>query len=151
MFCTDSLVDVSLQFALKAFQHIPTENIHVVRLGYFVPEVLELDRRIRPALRQQDRYTFTTNRNTRMFSLYRFGRGRNKITPDFEKSSRIRQIMRHECRKRSGYIQRDIAPLSDGGSNIHTMRLQPLKKTLSVCFGCDNDYRIPGLQTSFDK
>jgi hypothetical protein len=57
----------------------------------------------------------------------------------------------HECRERLGNIQRDIAPLFNGGSNIHTVCVQSLKESLPVGLGRDNDYCIAGSQSGFDK
>jgi hypothetical protein len=50
MFCTDSFIDVFFVFALKVRQHIPAEDIHVVCLGYLVPEMFDPDRSIRLTL-----------------------------------------------------------------------------------------------------
>jgi hypothetical protein len=50
MFCANPLKDVVFLFALKAFQHISAENIHVVYPGCFVPKVFDLNRRLRLTL-----------------------------------------------------------------------------------------------------
>jgi hypothetical protein len=71
-----------------------------------------------------------------MLPLRRFGRCHNKITCDSEKSSRVRQTLDHERRERVVNIQRDIAPLFDGGSNIHTVCLQSMTLTSKIFFVC---------------
>ena len=45
MFCTDSLVDVPLLFALESCPHIPAHNIHLASLRYLVRKVFDLNRR----------------------------------------------------------------------------------------------------------
>ena len=56
----------------------------------------------------------------------------DQIARDFQKSNRVRQIIHHESRERVGNIQRDIAPLFNGGDNVHAMCLQCCKKISSV-------------------
>ena len=69
VFCTDFLVDVTLLFALKAFQGIPAQDIHVACFGYLVPEVFELNRRIRVALRPQGRGCASPKLRARLESI----------------------------------------------------------------------------------
>jgi len=61
--------------------------------------------------------------------MRRFRGFHHEIARDLEASNRVRQIVHHESRESVGNIQRDIAPLFDGGGNIHAMFLQSLKKT----------------------
>src|ERR1017187_959284 len=77
VFRTDSLVDVAFLFALKVVQHIATQNINFASLGYLVPEVFQLNRRIRLPLRPQRRCTFATGSNSGVLPLRRFSRCRN--------------------------------------------------------------------------
>ena len=51
VFCTDSLENVALMFALEARQHVSAQNIDVPSPGQFVREVFDLNRRIRLTLR----------------------------------------------------------------------------------------------------
>ena len=51
MFRADSLVDMAFLLALKVIQHIPTQNIKIAAPGDLVPEVFQLNRRLRLPLR----------------------------------------------------------------------------------------------------
>ena len=63
MLCADSLEDVAVWLGLKAAQWVPAQNVHVVCLGYFVPELFDPNRRLCIALRPQERRTFSADRN----------------------------------------------------------------------------------------
>ena len=72
MLRTDSFMDVAFLFTLKAVQYIPAQNIHFVLPGDLVPEVFDLNCRIRLPLRPQNRRTFTTDCNARRLPLRPF-------------------------------------------------------------------------------
>ena len=50
MFCTDSLEDVAVHPALKAARSVPAKHIHVIRFDFFIPKMLEPNRRLWVAL-----------------------------------------------------------------------------------------------------
>jgi len=53
--------------------------------------------------------------------------------------------MDHECGKCVGSIQRSVDSLLNNRINIRALRLQLLKKTISVWFRSQYNSRIPGL------
>src|SRR5271167_1054655 len=126
VFCTDSLVSTALLFPLGAFQHVPAQNIHVVCPGYLVPKVLESNRRIRVPSRPKGRCTFATRGYSGTISLGCY----QEIVRDFPESNRVGQAIYHEGRECIVDIQRNVAPLLYGGSDIEAPCLQSLKKTV---------------------
>jgi hypothetical protein len=110
----DSFMDVAFLFTLKAVQHIPAQNIHFVLPGDLVPEVFDLNCRIRLPLRPQNRRTFTTDCNARRLPLRPFHGFLHEIARDLEASSRVRQIIHHESRERDGLEWYRLRDLSSG-------------------------------------
>jgi hypothetical protein len=70
MLGTDSLVDVVFLLTLKTVQHIPAENIQVVRLSELIPEMFEQKCGVCVTFRPQQRSTFSASGNAAMFSFH---------------------------------------------------------------------------------
>src|SRR5215472_15481926 len=116
----DSLADIGLHFALEVAQHITAEDIDVVTPGCLVPEVFNLNRRIRFALRPQQRRAFTTGSN----SIPRFGRCCEQIVCHFLKAGWIGQIVHDKGRDNLFSVNGAIDSAFHGGHSIHAARLQ---------------------------
>ncbi len=86
---TDSLKDVGFLFALKTVQPIHAQDINVAGLGYLVPKLLELNRRIRLPLCPEDRRTLATRGNTRVFSRRHLSCGPEQITCNLGKNEPV--------------------------------------------------------------
>ncbi len=79
MRCTDSLENVAVLLRVKAAQWIPTQNVHIVCLGYFVPEVFDANRRLCITSRPQERRTFSARRNARVLPFRSLSRCHDEI------------------------------------------------------------------------
>ena len=125
MLCADSLEDVAVWLGLKAAQWVSAQNIHVVCFDYFVPEMLDSNRRLCIALRPKQRYTFSADDNAGTFSLCSLCRCQKEYrSTTFRNRTGSGMIVDHECRERFGSVQRDVSPLLNRGTNIQAMSLQ---------------------------
>src|SRR5271166_217168 len=130
--CDDSLEDPHSFFAAKAPSWVTTQNIHILRFCYLVPESFKPNRCIRVSLLPQERCAFSASRNARMPSPCRSPRCHNESTRDLPKLNWVRRIIDHECGERVAGIQRDISPLVNGGGKVQSVCHQAVKKSVPV-------------------
>ena len=81
MLCADSLEDEAVWLGLKAAQWISAQSVQIVCLDYFVPEVLDSNRRLCIASRPKQRRTFSAGDNAGTFPLYSLRRCHNEYRP----------------------------------------------------------------------